>query len=162
MAKPKRQSKTQGSTPKAACKLSPRHLKGMDMILSGMPLQEVAEQLGVTRQTVSEWKNHHPEFKAKLEELRAEAEDELRHSLPLNDGFMLSNLRKLAAEGNGDTRLKAIQFYFERFGSKAEAEGAGAIPGLSNADAFLLKVMEKQRTPVRGNSGPATTYEDLK
>lgn len=128
-------------TNKSGCsqpgKLNARQLRAMDMMLSGTPLQEVAERVGVTRQTVSEWKNHHPEFKATFQRLMSEAEEDLSHSMALNAGFMVSNLRKLAAEGNGESRLKAIQFYFEKF----VRDDAGAIPGLSDTDALLLRVM---------------------
>lgn len=151
-------SKTEGGSSKSSTptKLTARQLRAMDLILSGMPLQEIAERLEVNRQTVSWWRNKHPEFKAKLAELMAEAEAELRYSIPLNDGFMLSNLRKLAAEGNGETRLKAIQFYFEKFGRQSEE--VGSAPSLNETDALLLRVMERRRESARATSH-ATTSE---
>lgn len=96
--------------------LTPIKLKAMDLMVSGMPLQEISETLGRTRQTLSLWKNQDPLFKSKLEELLTEAEDWRRAAMPMNDEFMMGQLRRLARDASPETSLKAIQWYFERFG----------------------------------------------
>lgn len=130
------------SKPPKPRKLKPVQLKAMDLILTGMPLQEVAEQLGVSRQTISEWKNHHPEFKERLEALCDEAEEDLRYSVPMNDAFMLSALRNLATEGPHESRLKAVQFYFDRFGLKRGDYEQDA--ARREEDALLMRVVAQR------------------
>lgn len=46
--------------------LTPRQLDALDLILSGKRDAQVAEAVGVTRQTVNEWRRHHPAFRAAL------------------------------------------------------------------------------------------------
>ncbi|MBP3983759.1 helix-turn-helix domain-containing protein [Pseudoxanthomonas helianthi] len=130
---------------KKPAKLKPIQLKALDFILSGLTLTEVSEKLGVSRQTVSEWKNHNPAFRAKLEELQAEAEEEMRNLLPAYNTFMLSQLRKLAQEAPPTIRLEAIRYFFDRFGQKDEASATTSAAGLSPQDAMILEVMQQRR-----------------
>lgn len=133
-------------------KLSLTQIKAIDLILEGMTLREVAECLGVSRQTLSDWKNHHPLFKAKLEELRAAAEDELRYTLPMMEAVMLGQLRRIATAGSDEVGLKAIQYFFDRL--RATDASARAAPDLSDTDALILRVMQRRRDeqPVEGNT----------
>lgn len=96
-------------------KLSPRKLKALDLMLQGTPMHKIAQEIGVVRQTISEWRNHDPLFMARLQELRDDAEQELSFALPMHDGFMLGQLRALAQEAPPELRFKVIQYYFERF-----------------------------------------------
>ena len=126
--------------------LTPLQLRGMDLILAGMPLQDVAEKVGRSRQTISEWKNHHPGFKAKLEELRAEAEEELSFALPMNEAFMLGQLRRLAQEGPHEARLNAIKYYFDRF-ARSELDVDKNNPLLAPSSDMLHGVLNRFRNP---------------
>lgn len=125
--------------------LRPRQIKALSLILEGMPLHEVAQQVGVSRQTVSEWKNHHPAFKAKLECLRMEADEELHFVLPMNEGFMISQLRKVAQEAPPEIRLKAIQYFFERF-ARSELDTHADSTLLHDGSDMLQRVLKKIRT----------------
>jgi hypothetical protein len=95
-------------------KLTPVQKKAVNLIMEGMPMAEVAQKVGRCRQTLSGWKNHHPAFKAKLEVLGAEAEEELSFAVRTSAGFMLSQLRRLAQEGAPEISMKAIQYFFDR------------------------------------------------
>lgn len=124
-------------------KLSPRQLKALDLIMSGKTTQEVAEEVGVTRQTISHWKNHDPEFKERLAQLLAEVDEELRYSAPLRDSLMRSQLFKLASEGPHENRLKAALAYLDRYGAKSAPPQVGT--GLNEADGLLLQIMHGRR-----------------
>src|SRR5205814_631869 len=58
----------------------------VDLIASGQRDAEVAERVGVTRQTICNWRNHYPAFQAALyarrAELWSEAVDRFRALLP--------------------------------------------------------------------------------
>jgi len=57
---------------KNAQKLSSKQLMAIDMILMGSNDREVAESIGVGRNTVNKWKNHDEDFQAELNERRRE------------------------------------------------------------------------------------------
>lgn len=63
--------------------LSPAQSVAVDLIAEGRNDSEVAEAVKVTRQTVNEWRHHHPAFVAAVNARRREAwedsRDRLRH-----------------------------------------------------------------------------------
>lgn len=65
-----------------ARELSIEQLNAIELLITGMSDGEVAEAVGVSRQTVCEWRNQDAEFKAKLERKRQDVwrvhEDNLR------------------------------------------------------------------------------------
>src|SRR5687767_10473188 len=62
--------------------LTPAQLAAVDLVVTGKPDAEVAEAVGVTRQTIWGWRHYHPEFRATLNTRRSEvfgqAADRLR------------------------------------------------------------------------------------
>ena len=56
-------------------RLTPQQQTGVDLLVSGKTLTDAAVALGVTRETVSGWVNHHPPFLAALNARRQEAAD---------------------------------------------------------------------------------------
>ena len=66
--------------------LGDKQLAALDLVVGGKPDREVAEAVGVTRQTVCEWRNHDPVFQAELNgrrrDLWAESSDRLRALVP--------------------------------------------------------------------------------
>jgi hypothetical protein len=80
--------------------LSPHQETGVDLLAAGTNLTDTAASLGVNRQTISEWVNHNPAFRAVLnqrrQELWAEASDKLRGLLP----HALALLERAVKEGN--------------------------------------------------------------
>ena len=57
---------------KNAQKLSSKQIMAIDMILMGSNDREVAESIGVGRNTVNKWRNHDEDFQAELNERRRE------------------------------------------------------------------------------------------
>ena len=51
--------------------LQPEQEKAIALILTGQTDQAIGEAVGVTRQTVNGWRNHHPDFMAILNQQRA-------------------------------------------------------------------------------------------
>ena len=66
--------------------LSPQQETAVDLLASGKTVTDTAQAIDVTRQTVSEWLNHHPGFEAALngrrQELWGGMTDTLRGLLP--------------------------------------------------------------------------------
>ena len=52
--------------------LSAKQLNAIDLLITGKNDSEVAEVVGVARQTVNEWRNHHASFVAELNNCRQE------------------------------------------------------------------------------------------
>ena len=84
--------------------LSEQQRTAVDLIVSGKNLQDTADAIAVTRQTVSEWLNHHPGFQAALnrrrQELWGDMIDGLRALVP-------KALAVLARELDGEAPLAA-------------------------------------------------------
>jgi len=51
--------------------LQPEQEQAIGLILTGATDQVIADQVGVTRQTVNTWRNHNPNFQAVLNQRRA-------------------------------------------------------------------------------------------
>ena len=66
--------------------LNPKQAAAVELVAVGKRDTEVAEAVGVTRQTVNAWRKWHPEFEAELNRRRAEvwgaSADRLRALLP--------------------------------------------------------------------------------
>src|SRR5215813_13837224 len=83
--------------------LNVEQLNAIDLLVMGKTDQEVAEQIGKTRQTVCNWRLYHPVFQAELNRRRAAiwgaAADRLRGLLP-------KALDVITQELDGEQRLK--------------------------------------------------------
>jgi hypothetical protein len=97
-----RQKPTNPDTPDWT--LTPQQETAVDLLVSGKTVTDTATAVEVTRQTVSEWLNHHPGFQAALnrrrQELWAGMIDTLRGLLP-------KALEVLKGELEGEARLQA-------------------------------------------------------
>jgi len=66
--------------------LTPQQEMAADLLASGKTVTDTAMAIEVTRQTMSEWRNHHPSFQAALNKRRQELwegmTDTLRGLLP--------------------------------------------------------------------------------
>jgi len=61
--------------------LSGKKEKALELLLAGKTVTQVAKEIRVSRQTLSEWKNHDPLFIAELNRRRAELWDAVRERL---------------------------------------------------------------------------------
>jgi hypothetical protein len=97
-----RQKPTNPDTPDWT--LTPQQETAVDLLVSGMTVTDTAAAVEVTRQTVSEWLNHHPGFQAALngrrQDLWVGMTDTLRGLLP-------QALEVLKSELEGETPLPA-------------------------------------------------------
>ena len=59
--------------PDESRRLNPQQQTALKQLLMGASITEAAQAAGVTRQTVSEWCNHHHAFQAELSERRSSA-----------------------------------------------------------------------------------------
>jgi len=75
-----------GKTRQEIPPLSVKQLNAIDLLVTGVSDREVAEKVGVTRQTVTNWRLHHPEFQAGMNRRRKEiwgsSGDRMRSLLP--------------------------------------------------------------------------------
>jgi hypothetical protein len=117
--------------------LTPQQGTAVDLLASGKTLTDTATAVEVTRQTVSEWLNHHPGFQAALnsrrQELWAGMADALRGLLP-------KALEVLKGELEGETPLPAAVHVLKACGLYGMV-----IPlGPTEVDDALLAEQERQ------------------
>jgi predicted transcriptional regulator len=74
-----RQNQTNPDTPRP--ELTPQQAAAVDLLAVGRTITEVAEAVGVTRQTVSEWFNQAPVFEAAVNRRRQELWDSMSNRL---------------------------------------------------------------------------------
>ncbi len=92
--------------------LTPQQEGAVDLLAVGKTVTEVSEEVGVARQTVSEWLNHHPGFQAAFNQRRQElweaVSERLRSLLPkaldllghaIDNGELKAALEVLKASG---------------------------------------------------------------
>ena len=81
---------------------------------------EIAKEIGVSRETVSKWKNHNEEFKKELDKRSREFEtgliDEANSLLKRTLGQAVANIIEIANNESekAETRLKASQYLVDR------------------------------------------------
>lgn len=120
--------------------LTPQQGAAVDLLAAGRTVSETAEAVGVARQTVSEWLNHHHGFRAELncrrQELWDGATDRLRSLLP-------KAIDVIAAELGGENSLPAAVQVLKASG----AYGVGAPSGPTTPEDGELE--ERERTEER-------------
>ena len=92
--------------------LGPRQSRAIDLLLSGQNDRQVAEVLGVRRQTVCDWR-HEDEFAAELADRRRELWEpfvsQLRTILPKAIRTLEASLVTYASDADGHLALKVIK-----------------------------------------------------
>ena len=97
-----RQKPTNPDTPDWT--LTPQQETAVNLLASGMTVTDTAAAVEVTRQTVSEWLNHHPGFQAALNSRRQELWVGMTDSLR---GLLPKALEVLKCELEGEAPLPA-------------------------------------------------------
>ncbi|CUU47325.1 phBC6A51 family helix-turn-helix protein [Clostridium beijerinckii] len=99
----------------ATKELNDKQLRAIELLVEGESVNDVATAIGVSRQTVSTWKNKDELFKAELDKCRQSLKSEvdgrlLTHVVPLTD-----KLIKIALKSSSDkTSLDAIIYAINR------------------------------------------------
>lgn len=105
-------------TPDDRWKLSPQQEQACDLLATGATVTDAATAVNVTRQTVSEWLNHHAGFQAALntrrQELWSRCVDRLRAMLP-------KALDRIEDELDGEHGLKAAEMILKTCGMLGES-----------------------------------------
>ena len=95
--------------------LSEKQVKAIDLIIKGETLSDVARLVGVSRQTVSFWKNSDELFKAELEKSIQGLKSQVNNRILDNMNPLLDRLIKIALKSNSDkTALDAIVYAINR------------------------------------------------
>jgi len=99
-------------------RLTPQQQTAIEYLLLGATITEAACAAGVTRQTVSEWSNHHPPFQAELARRRAEALRGVQQRLEEAALMAVEVLAQIAADPAvaARDRIKASAAILERCG----------------------------------------------
>ena len=107
-----RQKPTNPDTPDWT--LTPQQEMAVDLLASGQTVTDTAVAIDVTRQTVSEWLNHHPGFQAALNSRRQELWVGMTNSLR---GLLPKALEVLKCELEGEAPLPAAVHVLKAAGS---------------------------------------------
>jgi hypothetical protein len=114
--------------PDAEKTLTPQMAVAVDALATGATIKDAAEQTGVTRQTVSEWFNHQPDFQAALAARRSEL---WRESVVRMRALVPSALDVIEAELKGEKPLGAARLILSLTGF---ADAAATIRQPSKGD----------------------------
>jgi hypothetical protein len=89
--------------------LSIEQLTAIDVLVMGKPDAEAAEAAGVTRPTVTDWRNHHPVFIAMLNARRSALWAEAHERLRALVGKAIENLETAVQEGKIPLSIEVIK-----------------------------------------------------
>lgn len=96
-----------------------------EAVVAGLTTSEAAERSGVTRQTVSGWRNHHPAFKALVNRLRRNAHSLWLEQMRVADQAAVGVL--LAAIQEGDIQAALAWLRLRPITKSEEPSKIGAI-----------------------------------
>jgi len=98
--------------------LTPQQQRAIERLLLGATITEAAQAAGVSRQTVSEWSNHHWPFQSELSERRAQALRDVQQRLEEAALMAVEVLAQIAADPAqpAGVRIKASVAILERCG----------------------------------------------
>ena len=144
--------------------LSVEQENAIDLLVLGRTDRDVAEAVGVTRQTVNGWRNHHPGFVAELNRRRSEvwgtACDRLRSLLPK----ALECLERAVTRADPDWRaaVRVVELTgLDRQGHGVPNLGPYSI-GHTDPDAVVeAEARSRRRDPLQDilHGGPVTEAE---
>lgn len=96
--------------------LKPKQVLAASLIAQGRRCKEVAEIVGVTPQTISEWKKY-PSFEALVNTIKLEALEGARAQLQSLAHDAVATLEKVMLQGSSDAlRLKAVEIILSHVG----------------------------------------------
>ncbi len=89
--------------------LSEKQLMAIDLILSGKVDREVAEAVGVSRSTISDWRNGNYVFQAELNKRRREIQEASKERLRNIRNKALDTVEKAIEKGDVRTALEILR-----------------------------------------------------
>ena len=102
--------------------LSVKQELALELILCGMNKGEIAERVGVSRQTINTWRNHNEDFRMLLAGRRKAACERHRDELSGLVSEAVGVMRKAMLEGDLLTRLWAVQALLRMSGLQAAVQ----------------------------------------
>lgn len=95
--------------------LSQQQLKAIELLLKGTSINDIATITGVSRQTISTWKNKNEVFKAELDKSLQTLKSEVNNRILLNIEPLVDKLVRIALKSKSDkTSLDAIIYAINR------------------------------------------------
>ncbi|WP_035293800.1 helix-turn-helix domain-containing protein [Clostridium sp. KNHs214] len=95
--------------------LSQQQLKAIELLLKGTSINDIATITGVSRQTISTWKNKNEVFKAELDKSLQALKSEVNNRILLNIEPLVDKLVRIALKSKSDkTSLDAIIYAINR------------------------------------------------
>lgn len=95
--------------------LNDKQIKAIELLVQGENISDVAKIIGVSRTTVSTWKNKDELFKAELDKSIQALKSDVETQIMNNINPLISRLIKIALKSNSDkTSLDAIIYALNR------------------------------------------------
>lgn len=95
--------------------LNEKQLKAIELLIKGESINDIATFLGVSRQSVSTWKNKNEMFKLELDRNVQELKSRVNNKLLVNIEPLMDRLIKIALKGSSDkTSLDACIYALNR------------------------------------------------
>lgn len=99
----------------ATKELDERQLKAIELLIKGTSINDIAAILGVSRQSVSAWKNKDEVFKAELNKCIQDLKTGVNNKILLNIEPLVDKLVRIALKSKSDkTSLDAIIYAINR------------------------------------------------
>jgi len=133
--------------------LSIKQEAAIDLIMAGYSDSEVAKEVGITRQTVSRWRNDNPDFIEALQMRRALMREQHMEVFSELIGRAIAVLRDALDNGDERTRLKTAMFILRVSGLQGYAKPAKEMNREEMERATFLSVFEEALTQVHEEKG---------
>lgn len=144
---------TEATKPDKTRQLSIEQQNAIEHLLQGRSDRAVAETVGVSRQTVSEWKNHDPLFIAELNRQRSELWREARERLKSLANRALDVVELQLDSGDPKAALSASKYILQ--GTRLLGDTDLPITGPTTPEAVILERLRGEARKELIAKGPA-------
>ena len=151
--------------------MSPKQRAALTVLVGGASYAEAARQVGVRRETVSQWANHHAAFKVELARQQGNLRRTVRQTLEVAAADSVEALHEIVrSDPNSRTRVAAAKAILGLVADLAEKEpkrGPGYLEPLEERMAFAgeeerRRLEEMQRIPPRDREIMRALFESLR
>jgi len=110
--------------------IKPHHYRAFEMRLAGVPIKQIAEELGFSPRTVEKWFYAHPAIRAEWQRILDEHVERARNTLLRAAPAAAATIAKLAQDAvNENVRLGAAKDVLDRAGLKPAEKHEHSGPG---------------------------------